>query len=300
MTGDLSERVDISVMQAVFIMLGTLIFGFLGPIKETFGWVGIGALLFVLTIVSFVPTILTADRKPTNVGPDATERFRFSMIFAWAATTFKNRPFVRYLTATALFWFSLNLFIIIIPFWSKYVLGNTDDKVVLLMAPLLAANVVFFFVFDILSKKIGKYVMFLVTLLGCGISMSLLWFVGDRFSMDAQLQTQVVMGLVGVFMAGFMVLPMALLADVIDFDETLTGKRREGIYFGMQSILQKIAIGVSIPTASLLMYYGGDATPTMLGLKIVSIAAGVFAVLACAVFSTYPLREKDGKTFMKN
>jgi GPH family glycoside/pentoside/hexuronide:cation symporter len=299
LTSDLKERVDISAMQAVFLMIGTLIFGFLGPIKEAFGWIGIGSVLFIATIVSFLPTILVIKQRPSDVRRGADERFCFMMIFSWAATTFKNRAFIRYLAATALFWFALNLFIIIVPFWSKYVLGNTDDKVVLLMAPLLAANLVFFFVFSVLSKKFGKYVMFLVTLAGCAAAMSLLWFVGPALPASPQVQTQVVMGLVGVFMAGFMMLPMALLADVIDYDETLTGKRREGIYFGMQSILQKISIGVSIPLAAALMYAGGGMTPTELGLKLIALVAGFFALLACAVFLTYPLREREGKVFVK-
>lgn len=299
LTTDLKERVDISAMQAVFLMVGTLIFGFLGPIKEAFGWIGIGAVLFIATIVSFTPTIVTIKQKPSDTLRAAGERFRFSLIFSWAATTFKNRAFVRYLAATALFWFALNLFIIIVPFWSKYVLGNTDDKVVLLMAPLLAANLVFFFVFNVLSKRFGKYAMFLVTLGGCGAAMSLLWFVGPDIPVTLQIQTQVVMGVVGVFMAGFMMLPMALLADVIDYDETLTGKRREGIYFGVQSILQKMSIGVSIPLAAALMYAGGGVTPTELGLKLVSLAAGLFAFLACAVFFAYPLRERGGRVYVK-
>ncbi len=299
LTTELAERVDISAMQAVFLMIGTLVFGFLGPIKEAFGWIGIGAVLFIATIVSFLPTIVIIKQRPSDEIRGTQERFRFSMIFSWAATTFKNRAFVRYLAATALFWFALNLFIIIIPFWSKYVLGNTDDKVVLLMAPLLAANLVFFFVFNVLSKRFGKYVMFLVTLAGSSVAMSLLWFVGEKLPAGPMVQTQVVMGLVGVFMAGFMMLPMALLADVIDYDAKLTGKRREGIYFGMQSILQKISIGVSIPLAAALMYVGGDVTPTELGLKIVAVAAGFFALSACGVFFTYPLRERDGKAFVK-
>jgi len=299
MTTDLKERVDISAMQAVFLMVGTLIFGFLGPIKEAFGWTGIGAVLFIATIVSFLPTIVTIQQKPSATIRPADERFRFSMIFSWAATTFKNRAFVRYLVATALFWFALNLFIIIIPFWSKYVLGNTDDKVVLLMAPLLAANLVFFFVFNVLSKKFGKYAMFLITLGGAAVAMSLLWFVGPGLTISPQVQTQAVMALVGGFMAGFMMLPIALLADVIDYDETLTGKRREGIYFGVQCIMQKISIGISIPLAAALMYAGGDMLPTELGLKLIALVAGFVALLAGAVFYTYPIRDRGGKVFVK-
>ena len=295
LTSDIRERVDISAMQAVFFMIGTIVFVMLGPVKEAFGWVGIGSFLFIATVVSFLPTIVFIRQKPSNTGDIDRERFRFGMIYTWAGTTFKNRAFIHYLAATALFWFSLNLFIIIVPFWSQYVLGLTDDKVALLMAPLLLANLAFFFIFNFLSKRFGKYAMFLITLLGSAITMPLFLLVGPTLPFTPQTQTQIVMGLVGVFMAGFMILPMALLADVIDYDETLTGKRREGIYFGVQSILQKIAIGISIPIASLMMYIGGDASPTERGLKLITLVAGMSAVLAFVVFLGYPLKEKGGK-----
>jgi GPH family glycoside/pentoside/hexuronide:cation symporter len=299
LTSDRKERLDITAMQAVFFMIGTVAFVALGPVKESFGWVGIGVVLFAATVISFAPTIFFIRQKPSDRGPAAPERFRFPMIFAWAGTTFKNRAFIYYLSATALFWFSLNLFIILVPFFCRFVLGETDDKVALLMAPLLGANLVFFFVFNALSKRFGKYAMFLVTFIGSAVAMPLLGAVGRLPFGTPMLQTQVVMGLVGVFMAGFMILPMALLADVIDYDEKLTGKRREGIYFGVQSILQKIAIGVSIPTASVLMYAGGGLTPTVLGLKLIAIAAGIVALIAFFAFLKYPLKERGGKIIVE-
>ena len=299
LTTDLKERVDITAMQAVFFMIGTVAFVALGPVKEAFGWIGIGTVLFVATVISFLPTILFVRQKPSDQVPTDYERFRLSMIFSWAATTFKNRAFIYYLSATALFWFSLNLFIIIVPFFSQHVLGLSDDKVALLMAPLLGANLVFFFVFNTLAKRFGKFVMFLVTLSGSAVTMPLLGLVRLLPFGTPMLQTQIVMGLVGIFMAGFMILPMALLADVIDYDEKLTGKRREGIYFGVQSILQKIAIGVSIPTASILMYVGGDLTPTEFGLKCIAITAGLAAFAAFLVFLKYPLKERGGKIIVE-
>ncbi|MCU0845403.1 MAG: MFS transporter, partial [Spirochaetes bacterium] len=90
-----------------------------------------------------------------------------------------------------------------------------------------------------------------------------------------------------------------LLADVIDYDETLTGRRREGIYFGVQAIFQKIAIGLSIAVATALMYAGGSETPSVWGLRMISASAGAAALVSLAFFTRYPIREKDGKAFVK-
>jgi Na+/melibiose symporter-like transporter len=128
--------------------------------------------------------------------------------------------------------------------------------------------------------------------------MGSLFFVG-MIPGDKMLQSQICMALIGIPVAGIMILPPALLSDVIDYDETLTGKRREGIYVGVNAIFQKIAIGISIATATVMMYAGGSMTPTETGLKWISVSAGVFAFIALAIFRGYSIREKDGKAYLK-
>ncbi len=297
MTPDLDERVNISTMQAGFIMLGTLMFGGLGAVVGSVGWIGVGLAVGIVTIVSFTPTLLAIKGAPSTDMPGAGERFHVTAIFGWARSTFKNGPFVRLLGATASFWFSLNMIIMVIPFFVQYVLGAGDADVVMVMAPFLASNIVFFFVFNYCSKRFGKYAMFLATLGGSAVAMPLLAAVGHLPLGSPMAQTQAVMALVGIPVAGFLMLPMALFADVVDYDETLTGRRREGIYFGVQSIFQKLSIGVSIAVGTNLMYLGGGKNPSAAGLKTIAALAGVMALVAFVIFLKYPLREKDGKIY---
>jgi glycoside/pentoside/hexuronide:cation symporter, GPH family len=297
-TSDLKERVNISTMQAVFLMLGTLVFGVMGPLKEALGWIGIGIVTGVITVISFTPTLLIIKEKPSDATVETHEKFSPVTIFLWAQTTFKNRPFVYLLTANSFLWFALNMVILLVPFWTQYVLGRTDADVVKLMAPFLASNIAFFFVFNFLSGRMGKYVAYCLTLGSAGFTMATLSLVGI-IPGDKMLQSQICMALIGIPVAGIMILPPALLSDVIDHDETLTGKRREGIYVGVHAIFQKIAIGISIASATFMMYAGGSMTPTVTGLKWISISAGVFAFIALAIFRGYSIREKDGKAYLK-
>ncbi len=299
LTSDLKERVNISTMQAIFIMVGTLLFGVMGPIKEALGWVGIGTVLAVITMISFIPTILTIKEKKLPAESTNKEKTSIKEIFKWAKTTFQNKAFVVLLTATSLFWFSLNLLILIIPFWVQYYLNLTDSSVLLLMAPFLFANVVFFFVFNLLAKKYGKYKVFLLTLSGSGIMLFVMCFTGTFALGSSLLQSQIAMGLIGIFVSGFLMLPAALLADVIDYDQSLTGMRREGIYFGMQAIFQKLSIGMSIAIATYMMYIEGGNLPTIFGLKTILVLGGISATASFLVFLKYPLREKDGKIIFK-
>ena len=87
-----------------------------------------------------------------------------------------------------------------------------------------------------------------------------------------------------------MMLPFAALADVVDYDEQLTGQRREAIYFGVQAIFQKTMIGLSILAFGVLAFIGGDGKATVLGLKIIVGVAGVSCLIGFFVMLRYPLK----------
>jgi GPH family glycoside/pentoside/hexuronide:cation symporter len=50
--------------------------------------------------------------------------------------------------------------------------------------------------------------------------------------------------LIGIGLAGFILISDIIISDVIDEDETITGVRREGIYFGVNAFITRFAIGL--------------------------------------------------------
>jgi GPH family glycoside/pentoside/hexuronide:cation symporter len=96
----------------------------------------------------------------------------------------------------------------------------------------------------------------------------------------------------------FWVIPPSMLADVTDVDALLTGERREGIFFGLVSLGQKLITGVSVLLAGVLVegYAGlvaGQAaqsaqTAERLGVLFCLLPAALLAIGA-AVILPYPL-----------
>jgi GPH family glycoside/pentoside/hexuronide:cation symporter len=60
-------------------------------------------------------------------------------------------------------------------------------------------------------------------------------------------------------------LPSAIQADVIDYDELLTGRRQEGWYIGIWSVVKKLAaamgVGVGLTVLGMIGYVPGEAQP---------------------------------------
>jgi len=259
-TSDLKERVDLTTFQSVFIMLGTFVFASLGQVLERWGWSGLSGLCAALMIIFFIPVATVIRERPKPLG---TEQ-RNLKLFESIRLALRNRPFVFVITSTALYWFGLNGVIALVPHWTAAALFKSEGAVPMLMVPFLVMNLVFFFVFNALTRRFGKYPLMIVTFVGSGVVILGLCLVGTVPLGSTLVQTMVILAAFGMPVAGFMVLPFAILSDVIDYDERLTGRRREAIFFGVQGIAQRTMVGLSVLTFTIVPYFKSDGSRTLI------------------------------------
>lgn len=256
-TSDLKERIDLTTSQSVFILVGTIVFAGIGGILQKWGWVaaigGASSLMFLF----FLPVLMAFREKPRAT---AVIHEPLSLIGS-IKLALKNKPLRYVIASTTLYWFGLNATLALIPNWVIAFLGRSEGDVTKLMGPFLVVNLIFFFVFNAATRKFGKYVMLQISFIGSGVVIALLALVGSLPG-NPFVQTAIVIALYGAPVAGFMVIPFAMLSDVIDYDEKLTGRRREAIFFGVQGIFQKAMIGISTLTFTVVPYLGADGYQT--------------------------------------
>jgi Na+/melibiose symporter-like transporter len=87
----------------------------------------------------------------------------------------------------------------------------------------------------------------------------------------------------------FMVLPHALLAEIIDEDERRTGYRREAMYNGVEGLLTTMGWGAAFLLNGGLLRAWDVKQHETLGVLMVFPVAGAFMLVAGAVFRRYPL-----------
>lgn len=292
-TSDLRERVNITTIQSVFLMVSSFVFAAMGLVLEHGGFLIMAGLVSILTILFMLPVCFSIRERYTREGR-TLERPRF---FHGLAVSLHNRAFVHVILSTSCYWFGLNSILLLVPFWVIHYLGLSQDYVPRLMVPFLLTNLVFFFVFNYLANRYGKFLMFLITLASTGLAFLLLLTVGFAPWGSPLTQSMAVFAVIGMAVAGFYILPFALLADVVDYDERITGHRREALYVGFQGTFQKAALGLSSFQFSLLAYLGSDHI-SITGLKLVALSAGIACLLGCLLFLGYPLRDRAGRLAM--
>jgi Na+/melibiose symporter-like transporter len=107
-----------------------------------------------------------------------------------------------------------------------------------------------------------------------------------------------------VFLSGIgfgagLALPSAIQADVIDYDQLLTGQRREGRYIGLWSIAKKLSAALGIGIGLLLLGTTGyspnveQAPSTVFMLRILyALVPCLCNVVSIAIISFYPISEE--------
>ena len=85
----------------------------------------------------------------------------------------------------------------------------------------------------------------------------------------------------GLGFGATLALPSAIQADVIDYDELLTGKRREGLYIGIWSIAKKVAAAVGVGVSLAFLGKAGYEPNVAQSAKVVMTLRILYAIVPC-------------------
>ncbi len=152
----------------------------------------------------------------------------------------RNRPFIILLIAYTISAIGNNLPATLILFYVEYVLqSNLADFFLLIY---FATGIIFLPGWIWISRKIGKKPAWLASMAVNTGAFFGVFFLGPG---DAVIYG-VLVALSGVGFGATLAIPSAIQADVIDYDEWLTGERREGQYIGLWSISKKLAAAVGV------------------------------------------------------
>jgi glycoside/pentoside/hexuronide:cation symporter, GPH family len=277
-----SVRLNLTTGQGIATLVGTLLFALSGFIIQKFGYPVLGFVLAIAVLFSFYPTTMVISE------PSHSEHSKGSLsdLFRWIWEVLTNRDFLPLLISTSLYWFALNLLLMLVPRWVETRLAMSKEAVTWIMLPFITINLLGFFLFNWFAKRIGKFVALVCVFALSAVAFALFGW-SDRLGLPVTplVCAQLVAALAGLPVAGFGVLAFALLADVIDADAARTGIRREAIYFGVQAILQKSMIGLSVVIFTLLQHSAGTS-----GLGWTGLLAGLCCLLGLICFFTYRLK----------
>lgn len=282
------ERTKVSVYRQIFGIVGNIMGVALPPmIYGVFGWPAMGVIFGFLTLVFLILSIYGAKEDPA-----AAECAGLPLIQSIKAT-FGNKSFLIYVLAAMFVQFTFVMLQAILPFYAKYVI-HIEGFQVSLMLGIIFIMAMFWALFwgKRANRKGSKNTIILSSFL-YAVALIPLWFI--RSYIGAIIST----ALIGIGLAGLMVLLDVMLSDVVDEDELKTGARREGMYFGINGLMVRLAISFqSVITGFVMNATGYDAklsvaeqpVSAITGMKILLVVIPVVSVaIAILIYSRYPL-----------
>ena len=324
------ERVRISAYMGLFEILGTVVGSALWPVLTGLAAGGLlwlatgeqavallsGLLVTVLLVISVV-TVRETYRPPAAdaEGDGDIQGSTLRRVFRELWSTFDNRPFIPYVIGVGFYRMAVATTVFIAPFLAAKViaaypstaaelsflgaLGAVDDggavnweaAAGLMMALVLLGAALCFPLTSWLAGRLGKRKLFILALAWFGVDMIAMAAVGELPLLPPLFQ-----GLALFLFAAFpvsiaMVVMRPLLADVIDADEPLTGRRREGVYNGMEGFIMKVAAGLGPMIGGVLFTTLGHTTAQNWGVRACGPLAGVCLLAAALAFTRYPIRK---------
>jgi GPH family glycoside/pentoside/hexuronide:cation symporter len=245
-TFDYDERTSLFGMRDGFLIAGTLaaasspaivqwLFGLAGDAegeRAKFFWI---AVIYAPLLIGSCWWCVLAIKEHQRVSMSGT-----TGILRGLRQIGRNRPFVILLMAYTISAIGNNLPATLILYYVEYVLQSKMADAFLLLY--FATGILFLPGWIFMARRTGKKAAWLASMAVNTGAFIGVFFLGPG---DAAIYGILVF-LSGIGFGATLAIPSAIQADVIDYDELLTGERREGQYIGLWSIAKKLAAAVGV------------------------------------------------------
>jgi len=296
MTQDYDERTNLTAYRMTGAIIGMFIAaGLTSELIKLFpnkriGYsltaAGYGILFIILTLIVFWGV---REKNDYAVKHDDTPMFRLYL------NSFKNRPFVMVLMA----YIMVELAIVLISSTLIYYMENYMKKKELLSTIFLTmfgTALVCIPFWALISKHLGKKWSYFMGIGLFSIAMICIFFIRP----ENLLLLYLLAALAGMGLSTEFVNPWAMMPDTIEYNEFMTGKRNEGVFYGMQSFGPKLSgalAGLMAGEVLTLVHYvpklADQSSETLLGIRLIfCIVPVLFTGLGMIFIALYPISHK--------
>ena len=244
-TDSVQERTDLASRLAIFGFIGILIATVTFPqIRPVIGWQMTAILFGAVALISFLfyPRVAKERFNAERIDPSLKDMFK---------SIVKNKQLLIYYGST-LICMSTNFVQVITLYLARHVYGSeqlmTSIGLAILGPSLLAAILI-----PIITKKIDKFVLLRISLIGFAVLGVVQYFAGyENLTLSFILMT-----FRGLFLGVQTLLTYIFTPDIVEWNHYIHGERNEAVAFSFQTFIAKtITALLSVIMMGILSYLG--------------------------------------------
>jgi GPH family glycoside/pentoside/hexuronide:cation symporter len=302
LTRDYNQQTVLNGYRMSFAVVGTLvaagaaipIIGIFGT--KTAGYTGMGIIFGLIMLITAWITFFTVKEPEVK-----KESYNKGLVKEYILVL-SDKTFLKILIPWGLYISGVTVVASTLIYFFQYVYRD-EGMTTLIMLALLVTALAFIPVWVKISKKIGKKSSYITGMGIFIIAVLLVAFTADKVPVPFLMGYMV---LAGIGLSTHYVMPYSLIPDVVENNYAETGKRREGIYYGLWTFLSKLGQAISaliIGIVLTLVHYipGAEQTaPAEMGIRmLVGPVPVILIILGMVVMSRYPITSNKYKEILK-
>lgn len=277
------ERVRVSSWKVAFGILGAAV-GLVGSglLIGALGFPGMAMVLGLLGGASVAISAAGVRRLPQT--PPHNRPLSLPESLRLTAT---NHQYLVFVVSEVLFFAGLDMLTALIPYLVTVVLGLPESQTVWFTAVFIVVALVSLPAVNWLAARRGKAFTYRLAMTVLAVALPGLFFVGAIPGIDRMLQSVAYIGALGVPMSVLFALPNPMVANIVDYDETRTGLRREGAYYGVEEFVMSLGLALATLVFSSVLGTFGFSAGEPLGIRLIGPVAGLAVAAGLLVFARW-------------
>lgn len=301
LTFDYNDRTSLFSIRDGFLIAGTLAAAASPAIIKGIAGIdntpqGEARMFFIMSAV-YAPLIVISCLAAVHVLKEKhqADAYKKTGFIQGHTYVLKNKPFLILLAAYTVSAIGNNLPATLILFYVQYVLGSSMADTFLLIY--FVTGIAFLPLWIKISEILGKKKAWLTAMAINTGAFSGVFFLGQG---DAHIYGILVF-LSGTGFGATLAIPSSMQADVIDYDELMSGSRREGQYLGIWSLAKKLAAAFGVGIGLLVLGTSGYEPNIEQNESVVFTLRLLYALVPClcnaAGFLIALFYTLDGETY---
>jgi GPH family glycoside/pentoside/hexuronide:cation symporter len=280
MAPETHARVGLSYWKNVFGIIGVLVGSLVAaPLFSKIGPVAMGATVGIFGVITIYITVLGLRETKKPVGDTMPA-------LAGIKATFQNKQFLVLFFSTLAVHVSYQMVLANFPYFVTLVLHKTEGEVGIFMAVLILCMALTGPIWTWLNRKYSQRSLLNASMILLTIVFALGFLVGSVNAIPLALQAYLFVALLGGGLGGYLILIYAMMGNLVDYDEMLTNRRREAIYYGTFSFANGLGAALGTLILPVLLQSFGFTQANPLGVRL------AFPVMAFFIFVGYILFRK--------
>jgi glycoside/pentoside/hexuronide:cation symporter, GPH family len=285
-------RAKIASIGVALGILGALLAGGLyGTLISKFG---VFVMALILGAVAFVAGELTLLGIKQRHRIDEAEKM--SGFFRAMKEAFADKQIFSFAAMITLVQLTYQLMLMNTPYLVSLILKRPDTDSSILVAEVVIAMAISIPLWYFLVKKYPKRQVFRGVIVAMIAGFGLSFFIGDYPVLSPFVQAMIIFPIAAIPLGGVFLMSLLLIADLTDYGELKTGKRKEAIYFGIYGFVRKTGWAFSAVILNAVLAAFGYSAENPTGVKVVWVVCAASCLLGLLLFIPYKLGDTKEET----